>query len=243
MNETSPLCAVCAEFLHSWRRRHGFAKTHHNDMKSLTEAVRSRCYICTIVWDCHFTDKKAATASRTDFRRTGWTWQRDEPEEGVVCFSVDISITMADANYVTKQVFFRLVDCEGSKFRRYFLYRNLPPATSSLSSLGVAYSWYLACRAMHKACRRLQRGSNWYPTRLLDVGVPGDVKWKLHICAEDKLISPTYMTISYRWGSLPSLMLVQSNINELRRGKLTDELPQTFRDAIIVLHRFSIRYL
>ncbi|ERF75808.1 hypothetical protein EPUS_01638 [Endocarpon pusillum Z07020] len=130
-----------------------------------------------------------------------------------------------------------------SKFRRHFSYRNLPPATSSLSSLGVAYSWYLACRAMHKACRRLQRGSNWYPTRLLDVGVPGDLKWKLHICAEDDLFSPNYMTISYRWGSLPSLTLVQSNINELRRGKLTEELPQTFRDAIIVLHRFSIRYL
>jgi Heterokaryon incompatibility protein (HET) len=55
--------------------------------------------------------------------------------------------------------------------------------------------------------------------------------------------SPSWMTLSYRWGSLPSLRLMQSNIHELRRGKSIDELPQTFRDAVVVLHRFSVRYL
>jgi Heterokaryon incompatibility protein (HET) len=55
--------------------------------------------------------------------------------------------------------------------------------------------------------------------------------------------SPNYMTLSYRWSSLPNLKLVQSNIDELRGGNLIEELPQTFRDAITVLHRFSVRYL
>jgi Heterokaryon incompatibility protein (HET) len=96
---------------------------------------------------------------------------------------------------------------------------------------------------MHNSCRRLQRHSRWCPTRLLDIGVPGDLTWKLHICGEEDLSSPNYMTLSYRWGSLPSLKLVQSNIDELRRGNLIEELPQTFRDAITVLRRFSVRYL
>lgn len=96
---------------------------------------------------------------------------------------------------------------------------------------------------MHKPCRRLVRNPKWYPTRLLDIGVPGDLTWKLHICADDKIISPNYMTLSYRWGSLPCLKLMQSNIDELRQGQFVDELPQTFRDAVRVLRRFSVRYL
>ena len=127
----------------------------------------------------------------------------------------------------------------GFRFRGYTSTRTLATTTSSLSSLGVAYSWYLSCRAMHKSCRRLVSSTRWCPTRLLDIGVPGDLTWKLHICAEERMTSPNYMTLSYRWGDLPSLKLMQSNINELRQGKFVDELPQTFRDAVTVLHRFS----
>ncbi|KAH8787227.1 heterokaryon incompatibility protein-domain-containing protein [Hyaloscypha finlandica] len=38
-------------------------------------------------------------------------------------------------------------------------------------------------------------------------------------------------------------MLTHSTINKFRRGKPICDLPQTFRDAIVVARRFSIRYL
>jgi Heterokaryon incompatibility protein (HET) len=56
-------------------------------------------------------------------------------------------------------------------------------------------------------------------------------------------VSPGYMTLSYCWGGVPSLMLLRSNIHQLRKGNLLDELPPTFRDAMTVVRRFSIRYL
>jgi hypothetical protein len=57
------------------------------------------------------------------------------------------------------------------------------------------------------------------------------------------MISPNYMTLSYRWAEVSPWKLTQANLDELRRGKSINELPQTFQDAVIVAHRFSIRYL
>jgi Heterokaryon incompatibility protein (HET) len=57
------------------------------------------------------------------------------------------------------------------------------------------------------------------------------------------MVSPDYMTLSYRWGSLRNLQLTQSNFHEMRKGKPIDQLPKTFRDAVTVAHRFSVRYL
>lgn len=51
------------------------------------------------------------------------------------------------------------------------------------------------------------------------------------------------MTLSYRWSSLPTLTLTSWNIEEFRQGGSVCNLPKTFRDAIVVAHRFSIRYL
>lgn len=81
------------------------------------------------------------------------------------------------------------------------------------------------------------------PTRLLDIGIDGDHLWKLHITAETPIISHNYITLSYRWGTSQALTLTGTNIEELRRGKPIGELPLTFRDAVTVARRLSIRYL
>jgi Heterokaryon incompatibility protein (HET) len=57
------------------------------------------------------------------------------------------------------------------------------------------------------------------------------------------MVSPNYMTLSYRWASNPTLQLTVLNFKQLRKGKPVDDLPKTFRDAITVAHRFSVRYL
>lgn len=82
----------------------------------------------------------------------------------------------------------------------------------------------------------------WCPTRLLDIGLEGNKWWKLCL-SEDFSSPPNYITLSYRWGSSPSITLSHSNIEEFRRGKLISDLPRTFRDSVVVARRFSIRYL
>ena len=130
-----------------------------------------------------------------------------------------------------------------TKFRSQFSSIAIAPTTSSIQSLGLAYQWYMSCRACHSRCNGLVKRPKWYPTRLLDIGVPGDSTWALRTCSKDPPLSPNYMTLSYRWGSAACLKLLQSNIKELSAGKLIRDLPLTFRDSITVARRFSIRYL
>ncbi|WYZ36519.1 hypothetical protein EsH8_II_000025 [Colletotrichum jinshuiense] len=51
------------------------------------------------------------------------------------------------------------------------------------------------------------------------------------------------MTLSYRWGADPTIVLLTSNIDRFRRGEPIQSLPRTFRDAITVARKFSIKYL
>ncbi|KAF4420111.1 HET-domain-containing [Fusarium acutatum] len=54
---------------------------------------------------------------------------------------------------------------------------------------------------------------------------------------------PEYMTLSYRWAKPPSIRLLSSHFEVFRKGALISQLPKTFREAITVARRFSIRYL
>ncbi len=131
----------------------------------------------------------------------------------------------------------------GADYKKYFSFTTLAPSTSSSSTLGLAYGWYMSCRAMHKSCRQLVRELKWYPTRLVDVGLPGDHTWKLHICADETMKSPNYMTLSYRWPETAPWKLTQAKLDHFRKGESFQMLPQLFRDAVTVAHRFSVRYL
>ncbi|WYZ39887.1 hypothetical protein EsH8_IV_000228 [Colletotrichum jinshuiense] len=119
--------------------------------------------------------------------------------------------------------------------------------TSSPKTLDMAYSWYAECLGTHKSCNNLPTlKPGWLPTRLVDIGLPGDTQWKVMVTSEDITSSPPppYMTLSYRWGLKPQrLTLSSTNETELRRGRPIDQLPRTFRDMIVVAHRFRIRYV
>lgn len=204
---------------------------HHRTSESFYEALHIKCYICTIVWHHLPPEKRAALANKV--WNLEWSLAGTPANAGFVVLRIDQFGISVD---------FHLTPCK--VLRRKYLSSITPaPSTSSLSTLGLGYNWYLSCRSGHKSCQRLVKDPKWYPTRLLDVGVPGDLTWKLHIYAEETMRSPNYMTLSYRWGSLPTVELTRSNVDELRRGKSIAELPRTFQDAVAVTRRFSVRYL
>lgn len=56
--------------------------------------------------------------------------------------------------------------------------------------------------------------------------------------------TPLYITLSYRWGSNPQLLLLTSNLETFRRhGSPIADLPQTFKDLVVVTRSFGVRYL
>lgn len=55
--------------------------------------------------------------------------------------------------------------------------------------------------------------------------------------------SDPYFTLSHCWGSLKPIQLTAGTEASLRAGVSTDRLPKTFRDAIFIAIKFSVRYL
>ncbi len=115
--------------------------------------------------------------------------------------------------------------------------------TSSPKVHEQAYGWYKECREHHETCKRLETQTGFAPSRLIDVGVDGDTSWRLCLYPEDIADPPSYLTLSYRWAQEPAVALLGSTLDEFRRGAPIESLPKTFRDAIVVARRFSIRYL
>ena len=122
---------------------------------------------------------------------------------------------------------------------------NVEDSTSSNTTLTTAYEWFYSCHFMHLSCSKLAKfSSNILPTRLIDIGHKSDAHWILRILREDNVPSvSSYITLSYRWGPTPKLLLLSSNMDRLRRGISTGALPQTFRDLDTVARRFGIRYI
>ncbi|KAK2773829.1 heterokaryon incompatibility protein [Colletotrichum kahawae] len=121
----------------------------------------------------------------------------------------------------------------------------LAGSTASPSSLNQALNWFKKCKTNHEKCRSPPTArSGWLPTRLVDIGIPGEPDWKLRITKDlDKTSSLEYMTLSYRWGPKPEHLLLTDNIDDLQGGWPVKTLPQTFQDFILVARQFGVRYV
>ncbi|KAM5341826.1 hypothetical protein ACJ41O_014857 [Fusarium nematophilum] len=109
--------------------------------------------------------------------------------------------------------------------------------------MDLAYQWYTECVNSHEKCNTLPIPKpGWTPTRLIDIG---GSEWHLRIGAEDLASGPVppYMTLSYRWGAEPRILLLSSNMDAFRRGMPFAGLPQTFRDFVEVARRFRVRFI
>lgn len=110
----SPLCSVCRDILTSQNLNQNWPQSlvrHHLDFQSFSEAVHSKCYICTIVWGCYFLKESSRSSKR--LRGMGWSWQEKEGEDGVLHFFIQI-YPKGYADSAPKRVMFRMMRSEGS---------------------------------------------------------------------------------------------------------------------------------
>lgn len=109
--------------------------------------------------------------------------------------------------------------------------------------------WLKNCMETHKRCRPsgqnsvsdLSCESVALPIRLVDVGSPAG-----EICpflAETRGKRGSYLTLSHRWGNHPKTETIKANIHRFKQALPMDELPQTFKDAIIVTRQLGFQYL
>lgn len=81
---------------------------------------------------------------------------------------------------------------------------------------------------------------------MLYIGTASDTVWKV-VTSQDIDTSQQdtiYITLSYRWGVKPQqLLLLSSNLQSLREGQPICDLPQTFKELIIVARQFGVWYV
>lgn len=82
----------------------------------------------------------------------------------------------------------------------------------------------------------------WSPTRLVDIGTHDEPEWNLDLPSTNSRPKPVYITLSYRWGSDDDFSLTEEKLKSGFRGRIED-LPQTFRDAVVVARLLSVRYI
>lgn len=116
-------------------------------------------------------------------------------------------------------------------------------STNSAQSRYYAKFWYQNCIANHAQCnrKRLERGGQWYPTRLLKLS-----RWtnkaQLVITAEERPNTP-YVTLSHCWGKADFIQLTRSTFEEFRKDIPYGQLSKTFQDAVSVARNFGIYYI
>ena len=79
------------------------------------------------------------------------------------------------------------------------------------------------------------------PNRVLDIGPPdGSLEPFLSIGHGRR---GAYVTLSYRWGLVNSLITTKANMESHIKGIPMDSLPKTLRDAVVVTRKLGFRYL
>lgn len=99
--------------------------------------------------------------------------------------------------------------------------------------------WIRGCEKDHENC--VLSPQTWYPTRLLDLNVPG-ATMKVIIAKETQPAGP-YMTLSHRWGKHVYEQLTSQSEGRFKTCIDISTLPRVFQDAIDITRKLKVRYL
>jgi hypothetical protein len=123
--------------------------------------------------------------------------------------------------------------------------RSLSNNTSMSSCGKQVLEWINHCSESHPACAQI-RQSDWYPTRLLDLGSSAghDSRTSVRLI-ETRDARPTgpYVTLSHCWGDAAILKLEKELLTQFKEGISIKQLPRTFVDAIAVARYLQVRYI
>ncbi|KAF2428272.1 hypothetical protein EJ08DRAFT_662493 [Tothia fuscella] len=109
--------------------------------------------------------------------------------------------------------------------------------TSAASTMDVLKAWILECETNHALC---QPGlAARLPLRGLDVGLGGG---DVHLYESEREVDK-YICLSHCWGTFQPLTSTAATISKWKELIPWDELPLTFREAILVTRHLNIRYL
>ncbi|EMC94864.1 hypothetical protein BAUCODRAFT_51703, partial [Baudoinia panamericana UAMH 10762] len=95
------------------------------------------------------------------------------------------------------------------------------------------------CRAHHYGYN--EGTTNWMPTRLLEVRVPGNPAHVRVVPTQSQI--HCYVALRYCWGTEGQPMTKTDKINIHQTGLELASLPPTIRDAVFVTRQLGVHYI
>ena len=123
---------------------------------------------------------------------------------------------------------------------------SVPLSPISDAAVLTMRQWLSECDQNHVKCKSIiagaQEASCTLPTRLLDIG--NNVSSRIQL-VDSKEVSGEikYVSLSHCWGTSRKMCLLQDNMRLCKQVIHFDDLPRTFRDAIVLCRILGVRYL
>ena len=225
---------------------------HHETLSSLQASIEEGCLICCRLNNQIMLDELIQSFQQND--EDSFTYARiiqssfdEDTEEEKDSFSLYIHPGRFRGDYPLGLRFRPLSDATmDSSCKEILSYRRfVTSSTNTQESKSLVAHWLDICEQNHIKCLP-HKGSDWHPTRLLDLGSLSDSQTERLRIIESQSESPTgpYVTLSHRWGGSDVYKLTKTTYANLRSGVRTQMLPRTFRDAVRATKRgLAVRYL
>jgi hypothetical protein len=129
------------------------------------------------------------------------------------------------------------------KYRQIWEDYYSPNRSTPISRLNILKEWLAECNSKHLHCEGiLDKIATQLPTRVLEISDEEvkPFKIKLHISNGE---NASYIALSHSWGPSAPLRTVKSNLDKHQQGIPYDDLPSTFRDAVLMAWYIGCRYL
>jgi len=118
--------------------------------------------------------------------------------------------------------------------------------TDSEKSWIQIYEWINQCSLDHNNCRirTVLSTSNQWPARIIVVGSITNSKILISRTSSLECSGLTYVTLSHCWGSHSPTRLVTENVSKFADDGISlEDLPKTFRDAVLATRKLGVAYL
>jgi hypothetical protein len=234
---------------------------HHRNSRSFQLARESGCGICNLIWSEYCKAASGAVSILESGCVTTYAYNRrvTTPDMGVLTFQA-YSTKMSDGSTPVASAVFDVMRDEGDTPNGHFghdfvhtfslpeeqsrlldINHEIATGTDSLACVNLAHAWLSHCQSNHVECEKIDSVQHPLPSRVIDVGLSGDLSVRLHIPSAPQ--HERYLTLSHCWGNADIFKLSSGNEAELRAGIGIRRLPKTFRDAIHFTRALSVRYL
>lgn len=215
----------------------------HRGAKDLRNSAASSCGGCRLLF--HGASKALAASGKLEHVEFLQKGGNDRRYSLYIAYETssrrarDFRLILLDEDEVTAvaSVSFRAVNENWQCFPASEIFGD----TASTKSTEWAIDRVHHCQSKCTECRR---PVGPLPSRILDVGIPGEVDLQDDLqLREGSGERSQYACLSHRWGHIPLFRLFSSNLEALKRNVSFAQLPGTFQDAIMFTRKVGLRYL